>query len=252
MSLHARPSRTGVLRRLVPDSVKPILLRARALGYRVIARPRTWLRLIVNRRRHLRRLEIGPGKERVDGFETLSISPGPAVDYVADAAGRLPFGDDTFSIIYASHVLEHIPWYLTGDVLREWARVLALGGHLELWVPDGLKICHALVQAETGGESLIDLDGWYKFNPERDPCVWAAGRLFTYGRGTRRTAGANWHRALFTERYLRHLLRQAGLVAVRRMSSDDVRGHDHGWISLGLCATKPEDAPSGSLRAAAE
>lgn len=42
-------------------------------------------------------------------------------------------------LLYASHVLEHIPWYKTEEVLREWVRVLKPGGVLEVWVPDRLK-----------------------------------------------------------------------------------------------------------------
>src|SRR5262245_47155755 len=82
-----------------------------------------------------RKLEIGPGGNRIVGFETLNFMYGPHHDYVADASQKLPFPDGTFSIIYASHVLEHIPWYRSAQVLQEWVRILRSGGTLELWVP---------------------------------------------------------------------------------------------------------------------
>jgi len=45
--------------------------------------------------------------------------------------------------------------------------------------------------------------------------------------------------ALFSPRYLCRLLERAGLTDVREMDRAEVRGHDHGWIYLGMCGTKP-------------
>ena len=185
-----------------------------------------------------RMLEIGPGGDRIPGFETLNFMFGSNVDYVCDATQRLPFADDTFTLIYASHVLEHVPWYRTVDVLREWVRVLRPGGSLEIWVPNGLKICRAFVDAEYEGHDPLENDPWTRFNSGRDPCVWASGRIFTYGDGTGRINDPNWHRALFSPRYLRKAMEEAGLTSVREMDHTEVRGYDHGWINLGLRGSK--------------
>ena len=197
-------------------------------------------RISISRNRGVadRKLEIGPGEERIEGFETLNIYPGKNVDYACDAAGRLPFDDGDFSIVYASHILEHIPWYQVADVLKEWVRVLKPGGRLEIWVPDGLKICKAWVNAETDGSREFEDDNWFRFNPDRDPCIWASGRIFTYGDGTGRINDPNWHRSVFSERYLAGLLEKAGLSEVRRMDPKDVRGFDHGWINMGFLGIK--------------
>ncbi|HEV8441089.1 MAG TPA: methyltransferase domain-containing protein, partial [Methylomirabilota bacterium] len=85
-----------------------------------------------------RMLEIGPGRKRNPGFETLNIVGGYHVNYVLDARSKLPFKDETFELLYASHILEHIPWYQTDATLKEWTRVLRPGGKLQIWVPDGL------------------------------------------------------------------------------------------------------------------
>lgn len=186
-----------------------------------------------------RQLEIGPGKNRIPGFETLNIVNGDQVDYICDASKPLPFSNNTFDLIYASHILEHTVWYQTNLVLREWVRVLKPGGTLEVWVPDGLKICQAFVDAELYSiDYYIKLDGWYRFNPEKDPCKWAAGRLFTYGDGSSNLQHANWHRSIFSSRYLQSLFTLAGLKQVRVMESSEVRGADHGWISLGVIGIK--------------
>jgi len=191
-----------------------------------------------NRNKSQRYLDIGSGK-RIPGFETLNIVGGLDVDYVLDAAKPLPFPDNTFDLIYASHILEHIPWYKTEEVLKEWCRILKPGGQLEIWVPDGLKICETLLKAELEGVNITEKDGWYKFNPRKDPCVWAAGRIFTYGDGTGNPTHPNWHRAIFTPRYLKELFELAGLFNVREMDRSEVRGYDHGWINLGVMGTKP-------------
>lgn len=197
------------------------------------------LNLRKNKGKSKRFLEIGPGFERLPGFETLNIVGGNDIDYIFDASKRLPFEDNTFDLIYASHILEHIPWYKTEEVLLDWVRVLKPGGILEIWVPNGLKICETLLKAELEDINQTELDGWYKFNPSKNPYLWASGRIFSYGDGTGNLNHFNWHRAIFTPKYCNSLFQKIGLINIREMSSEEVRGYDHGWINFGIKGTKP-------------
>jgi SAM-dependent methyltransferase len=173
----------------------------------------------------MRRLEIGPGKRALSGFETLDIDKTKNPNYWADAGGPLPIADETFDFVYASHVLEHIPWYQTEGALAEWVRILKSGGKLEVWVPDAAKIAKALLADAEVPEK------WCKYNAERDVCKWAAGRTYAYG------PEPNWHKALFNRRYLRKVLRNAGLVNLYLPGRP--WGADHGWINLGAGGQKP-------------
>ncbi len=219
--------------------IKRSLQRGLTMGSKLLT---PW-RLMENQGRVHRRLEIGPGNHRLDGFETLSVNGGPHVDYVVDASKRLPFADNTFEIIYASHVLEHIPWYSSAQTLREWVRVIASGGRLEVWVPNGTLIARTWIEAEADAEArgreLIAQDGWYKFNEGRDPCLWAAGRIFSYGDGAGTRGDPNWHLAIFSPRHLAGLMAGAGLIDIVELDRSQVRGHDHGWINLGMAGRKP-------------
>lgn len=193
----------------------------------------TRLKLVRNKGLQNRHLEIGAAGDRIPGFETLNIQWRRGIDYVLDASKPLPFKDRTFEIVYASHILEHIPWYRVEDTLKEWTRIIESGGHLEIWVPNGLKICKVVIEAEAALRETIP-DDWCVQNPDRNPYLWAAGRLFW---------GANhsypsWHRSVFTERYLRLLFEKVGLKNIRNLSSTQVRGYDHGWINLGMVGTK--------------
>lgn len=83
-----------------------------------------------------RRLHIG-GKVRLDGWEVLNALPGPNVDHVCNANNLSQFEDNTFSEIYASHIVEHLDYMgeLT-NTLTEWNRVLIPGGRIYISVPD--------------------------------------------------------------------------------------------------------------------
>ena len=191
------------------------------------------------RRRHYanaseRKLEIGPGTVPLAGFETMDAVARPGIDYVSNLEKPLPFRDGTFQIVYASHVLEHCSWFLTGEILRELVRIIEPGGWLEVWVPDGLKICQTIVAAEEG-KVVGPPDGWALHNPFGDPFTWAAGRLF-YGANPEYPS---WHRAVFTPRSLGEQFRRAGLVDLRQLSASEVRGVSHGWVNLGMTGRKP-------------
>ncbi|MBE0596945.1 MAG: methyltransferase domain-containing protein [Desulfuromonadales bacterium] len=224
-------------RKGLPDSALRCLRQTSVIGW--MERWTTHRNLRRNKTNRTRRLDIGPGEGRLPGFETLNIAGGRNIDYVLDATQPLPFPDGTFVEVFSSHVLEHLPWYSTERILQEWVRILKPGGQLQIWVPDALKICSTILEAE---EDLLDTppDGWRKLNPDDDPYLWAAGRLF-YGVNHHYPS---WHRALFTPKFLQRLLRRVGLVDVRRLAAEEVRGADHGWINLGVGGAKPRQ---GSL-----
>lgn len=193
---------------------------------------------IVPDKREKRYLEIGPGDTRIDGFEGINIVPNPATDYIADVANGIPCPANVFDIVYSSHFLEHIEWFKTKFVLQEMYRILKKGGRVEIWVPDGLKICKAFVDAEIDGSMDYTNDGWWKFNEKHDPCVWANGRIFTYGNGKVIKGHFNAHLALFSERYLKELMQEVGFTSIRRLEHKECRGADHGWINLGMMGEK--------------
>lgn len=77
-----------------------------------------------------RGLEIGGWNDplRVDGrpIEQLTLPDG--------STHLLPHQDEAFQFLYASHVLEHFENPVA--VLKEWLRVVKIGGHVYFSVPD--------------------------------------------------------------------------------------------------------------------
>jgi SAM-dependent methyltransferase len=64
----------------------------------------------------------------------LDMYPRPGINCVWDLSKTpLPFEDNTFDLIIANHVLEHIPgWW---DCFKELARVVKVGGEIKVWLP---------------------------------------------------------------------------------------------------------------------
>lgn len=178
-------------------------------------------------------LEIGPGLNRISGFETLNIVAAGDVDYVFDASKKLPFKDNSFDLIYTSHILEHIPWFKTKDTLLEWCRILKSGGRIEIWVPDAMVILNELHKAENGESDTIP-DDWKNLNPNNNRYLWVSGRLF-YGA---RKDYPSWHMALFTEGYLKKVLSEVGFTSVTSMDKTELRTMGHGIIDLGVKGIK--------------
>lgn len=192
-----------------------------------------------NSKKQNRKLEIGTDpRNLIDDFETLSIHEFVNIDYVLDISKGMPFQNNSFDIIYASHVLEHIPWYKSEDVLKEIHRILKPGGQLEIWVPDGLKIAKALIAFEENQSDHSKLDGYYECVKNKDPRLWASLRIYAHGDGTGNLDNPNWHHALFTPSLLINLFESAGFKDVCRMGSGQERGWSHGWINLGVIGKK--------------
>lgn len=179
-----------------------------------------------------RRLEIGPDTKPLGPeWITLDAAANVRADYHAEwGAEPLPFADASFDLIYASHVIEHIPWYKTGDALEEAYRILAPDGVLEIWTVNFGVVVNAWLNGEAP-------DNWqpYNYNPDGDVTLWAASRIFAYQR-----PGPDgekfWHKALFDERHLRNCFSAAGFTDVVRLQRS--RGFDHGAVNLGMSGTK--------------
>lgn len=67
-------------------------------------------------------------------FENLDTRALKGVDHVSKAF-PLSFEENTFDLVYSSHVLEHFEKSQTQDVVNEWVRVLKPGGTIRLSVP---------------------------------------------------------------------------------------------------------------------
>ena len=172
-----------------------------------------------------RRLHIG-GKLRSDGWEVLNAIPAPYVDYVGNATSLVQFPDNTFTDIYASHIVEHLDY---ADellaTLKEWHRVLKPGGHVYISVPD-LDILARLFAAR--GQLTFD---------ERFLIM----RMIFGGHVDR----YDYHVAGLNEEFLVYYLQQAGYSGIKRVQDlgyfdDTSRTKFRGvLISVNMVAEKP-------------
>lgn len=188
----------------------------------------------------MRKLDIGPGKYRLDGFETVDCIKRPGIDRVADAR-TLPFRDGAFGLVHASHVIEHVPWHETAALLEEWVRVLAPGGVLEVWTVDAYKVAKVLVQYEETGEwngPTLGPGTWRHDWIQGSPHRYCAGRFFAYGR-TDKPGDPNWHKAMFTPNSLWNAFRAAGLDNLRRLELSEIRAGRHLFVNFGMRGEKP-------------
>ena len=129
-----------------------------------------------------------------------------------------------------------MPWFKTEEILEEWVRLLVPNGRIDVWVPDGLKICKVIVDQSTGVNNEDYLDGWRVRNPRGDAFVWASGRLL-YGAND---LYPSWHKAVFTATYLERLFALVGLTEIRRLEDSEFPGNaTNVSINLGITGTKP-------------
>lgn len=86
------------------------------------------------------KLHIGCGSVIIPGWVNLDIQENPGVDLVDDATVLQTVPDESCSVIYASHVLEHFGRNQVSEILNLWCRKLKKGGTLRLAVPDFAKV----------------------------------------------------------------------------------------------------------------
>lgn len=157
------------------------------------------------------RIHLGCGQIAAAGFINVDTRPGPHVHYVCDVTDLTVFADNQADLVYASHVLEHVPHPALRETLWQWRRVLRPGGVLRLSVPDFDKIV-AIYQS-----------------CERDM---ASVQAVLMGGQEERS---NTHYTAFNRTYLEEKLREAGFEEVRPWRPEEVADHDfEDWASRPL------------------
>lgn len=139
------------------------------------------------------KLHLGCGPRHIPGFLHVDARPAPHVDIVGPVE-KLPLEDNSVSLIYASHVLEHFGRFAYKEVLREWFRVLKSGGILRLSVPD-FAVCAAIYYENGLEDGLSGLIG-----------------LIIGGQRNEH----DFHKMIFDEDFLRRDLLDIGFRKVRR------------------------------------
>ena len=140
------------------------------------------------------RLNLGCGYDIRAGYLNVDVNDFHSPDLVADVTNlhMLPAG--RYREILAQDVLEHLPRTATVDVLREWNRLLTVGGTVHLRVPSVLDLSLLLRAPENQSvemqEKLIQ-------------CLFGTQ---AYSEDT--------HLTTFTEPLLRHYLDEAGFAVV--------------------------------------
>ena len=179
-----------------------------------------------------RQLHIG-GQVRKDGWEVLNVSPAPYVDHVCNAGNLTIFHDNTFDVIYASHILEHLDY--NGALLaalKEWQRVLKPSGTIYISVPD-MDVLAALFLL-----SKERLATGERFEVMR---MMFGGHIDNY----------DYHFVGLNEEFLTDFLASAGFENIRRVEEfgffDDTSSHKfrNVPISLNMVAGKPANMSTG-------
>lgn len=146
------------------------------------------------------KLNLGSGGKKLDGYTNIDIRPECEPDIVGDICDLSKFGDNTVDEIRMSAVYEHIWPHKRHAALKEWYRVLKLGGRLIIdWVPD----FEALLW-NFGGRGPTDEFPVFDLEMARRLLYGAAPKV-----------EADLHKDIFTEHKLRGELESAGFQQAR-------------------------------------
>ena len=174
-----------------------------------------------------RKLHIG-GEIRSPEWEVLNALPYDHVDHVCDARDLSIFQNNTFTELYASHILEHFE-YLNDElfnVLKEWYRVLIPSGKLYISVPDLDVLAQLFIQKD----QLTFEERFYIMR------IILGGHTNQY----------DFHRTGLSQDILEFYLTHAGYINLRKVDSfgffndaSDIMFKDK-LISLNMIAEKPK------------
>jgi len=100
----------------------------------------------------LLKLHLGCGNNQFNDYVNIDFRKTRATDLVCDIR-RLPYPDSSVGLIETYHVIEHLNRHDLPIALKEWHRVLVVGGRLIIECPDFDEVVKEYIQ---GNEKRID------------------------------------------------------------------------------------------------
>lgn len=173
-------------------------------------------------------VNLGCGVNTSKEFVNVDAVPQEKTHFIADIQRLFMFPDNSVDLIYASHVIEHIPRTHLERTIAEWFRALRPGGVLRFGVPDFDALIEMYKRSGNDTESIVNQllgqDGEY-----------------------------DDHHTIWNKAYAEKLLTRIGFENVREWDPETVEHHDFHdktnrkfetkdgslRISLNLEATKP-------------
>jgi len=147
-------------------------------------------------------IHLGCGDIACSEFVNVDSRPAPHVHYVCDIRDLSIFPDNYAHLIYACHVLEHVPKRDLRKTLWEWRRILQPGGILRLSVPDFDKLLHIYESCSHDINIILDM--------------LMGGQDNKY----------DIHYSAFNNRYLFEKLTEVGFREIRQWDPAQVDHHD--------------------------
>lgn len=159
--------------------------------------------------RHVRRLHVGCGNVRLDGWINADLDPRSQL--IIDIRWPLPFPTNYIDRIYSEHVLEHVTYKTAVHFLREAHRILAPGGVMRIAMPD-----------------LDDLIEGYSVNWRRFDWVQWPEHAFIKTRAEMINIAFRWwgHKHLYNREELERALIESGFTEFRFVDIGSSEHHD--------------------------
>jgi len=113
-----------------------------------------------------KKLYLGCGNDKREGFINIDIDEKVNPDIVADVKNLNMFGDGSVDEIECCHLFEHLTYPDAVNALKEWYRVLNKGGKLSLELPN-LERCLEILYKKEGEEAQkYAMRGIYGYIPD--------------------------------------------------------------------------------------
>jgi SAM-dependent methyltransferase len=138
----------------------------------------------------------------------------------ANAVKRIPYADGTVSVIYSSHMLEHLDRTEARRFMRECHRTLAAGGILRIAVPDLLPLARTYV---AGGSADAFLSSCV-LELEKPRGLAAKAHYFIFG--------GREHHWMYDGASLSRLISEAGFVDIAILEAGRTSIPDPGELNL--------------------
>jgi hypothetical protein len=118
------------------------------------------------------RLHLGCGDKIIDGFINIDNRKELVGVTVDDISTLSSIENETVSLIYACHILEHFPRHEYESVLKRWYEVLNANGVLRMSVPDFEKIYEYYGETKNLKDLLGLLYGGQDYRTNFHHCAW--------------------------------------------------------------------------------